>query len=299
MDRATFGHALDFLEASQINQLRLLGGEPTIHPHFLEFIQTGLERGFQLLIFSNGFMPEKVIVALETIPPEKVQVVINTLTDPENNPGLNPKLKTLFMRLTGRVIPGMTIDAPDIEPDFLLEYVREYRTARRVRLGIAHPRLDGENRYLLPRQYKAVGKKVGEFWVKAREQGVTVDFDCGFVPCMFPESYWPLMDKELTLLGNRCNPILDILPDGTVVSCFPLDTLNRKDLQSFRNAKQLRKEFSEDQKNLRNTTLFPDCTECAFLKSGWCAGGCLAASLKRMRNGPFSFSFPDSIPMNH
>jgi radical SAM protein with 4Fe4S-binding SPASM domain len=292
MEDEVFERSLGFLEASGIRQLRILGGEPTLHPRFPEFLQKGLDRGLSLLVFSNGFIPEEVTAFLETISPEKLKLVVNTLTAPESRKNLHPKQEKLFRRLGGRILPGLTIDSPATDPDFLIDCVETFQTARTVRLGIAHPQLEGQNHYLLPRYYQAAGRKVAAFWEKARGKGISVEFDCGFVPCMFPREHLQMNHVELLALGERCNPILDILPDGRTISCFPLEELGSKDISFCKNDVELRKEFAEEQRALRLVTLFPDCADCPFLESGHCTGGCLAAALKRSRQGTFSFSMP-------
>lgn len=102
MSRETFAQALDFLERSGIGQARLLGGEPTMHPQFREFAEMALARGFRLLIFSNGLMPESVLRYLESLPPERVALLINVSPrDIRQDPA--------FRRLGSRVTPGFTI----------------------------------------------------------------------------------------------------------------------------------------------------------------------------------------------
>jgi len=58
-DFGDFDKALDFLLRSGIDQARLLGGEPTLHPEFVQLAESALRRGLRLLVFSNGLMPER------------------------------------------------------------------------------------------------------------------------------------------------------------------------------------------------------------------------------------------------
>ena len=74
---STFQRALDFLERSGIDQARLLGGEPTLHPEFPALVQQVLERRLRLLVFSNGLMPEAALRCLEETPIDRVAVLIN------------------------------------------------------------------------------------------------------------------------------------------------------------------------------------------------------------------------------
>jgi molybdenum cofactor biosynthesis enzyme MoaA len=77
ISRRDFLRALDFLERSGIDQARLLGGEPTLHPEFPYLVDRVLERGRRLLVFSNGLMPEAALRRLEHTPVDRVAVLIN------------------------------------------------------------------------------------------------------------------------------------------------------------------------------------------------------------------------------
>ena len=57
MDRDMFLRALPYLTRSGIDQARLIGGEPTLHPDFIWMAGKALESGFRLMVFSNGLMP--------------------------------------------------------------------------------------------------------------------------------------------------------------------------------------------------------------------------------------------------
>src|SRR5689334_2712580 len=61
---------LDFLDRSNIDQVRLIGGEPTLHPEFPLLIQLAQERNKKIAVFSNGLMPPKALQSLQTISPD-------------------------------------------------------------------------------------------------------------------------------------------------------------------------------------------------------------------------------------
>ena len=68
LDIDGFEKSLSFLERSGIEEIRLLGGEPTLHPQFIELIKRARKTGKRMVIFSNGLMPEDALSYLETLP---------------------------------------------------------------------------------------------------------------------------------------------------------------------------------------------------------------------------------------
>ena len=290
MSLATFERALDFLERSGIEEGRLLGGEPTIHPHFCQMIDRVLERGLRLLIFSGGMIPPKVVDKLAQIPEDQVGLLINVIPPGQGHPSELKKQAAVYRRLGRRVTLGLNIVTPSVKLDFLLALINEYHLAPWVRLGLAHPILNGANEYLHPRQYPEVGRRVAAFGLRALQRGVRLSFDCGWVPCMFPEGVLEALGTEPDEVGLRCNPILDVLPDGKVVSCYPLATHTTEVLPENHDASWLRKQFETTQQPDRAFMLYQACTTCSWRARGQCTGGCLAGSMRRLRNASFSVS---------
>lgn len=290
MSLEVFARSLDFLRRSGIGEVRLLGGEPTIHPHFVQMIDTALESGFRLLVFSGGLIPNKVLEKLEQISEERLSVLVNVLPPGEGRPAEQKRQAEVYRRLGRRVVLGLNIPSPSVKLDFLLEWIASYDLVPTVRLGLAHPIHNGTNEYLHPRHYPEVGRRVSEFGLRARERGVHLEFDCGWVPCMFPEGALEMLGKGPDEVGLRCNPILDVLPDGQVISCYPLASHAAEWLPDDHDDQWLRGQFAEKQEADRRFMLYQECNSCAWRMRGECTGGCLSGSLRRLRRAPFSVS---------
>jgi radical SAM protein with 4Fe4S-binding SPASM domain len=278
MSVATFQKALDFLQRSGIGEARLLGGEPTLHPEFPRLVAMALERGLRVQVFSNGVMPEPALRCLESLPSERVTVAINI------SPG-DAGQNDAMARLGNRVALSFN-HTPAFDPALLLELIREHGLSPRIRFGLSHPAADGSNRFLHPLRYQAVGTRLARFLEAARAAGVEISFDCGFVPCMFPPGFADALGPAASGIGWCCSPILDILPDGQVVSCFPLALLAREPLPEVENAEALRGRFTARLSGYRRLGVFRECASCEARQSGRCNGGCLAASMLRLRRGP-------------
>jgi hypothetical protein len=282
-----FRSALEFIERSGIDQVRLLGGEPTLHPRFEDILNLSLNTGKKILLFSNGLMSAKVLKVLQEIPAGSLSVLVNITSPPEEDPAqIDRQLKTLS-RLGNRASIGLNIYRPDMPLEPLLQIIKTTRIQRSIRLGLALPAAVGQNRRLHPRQYPFVGARVAEFASRAAESGVRLSFDCGFVRCMFGNDEIRALKKAEVDFGWRCNPILDIDTAGRVLHCFPLAGISRS-LSESSIASRLREEFIATTKPYRQVGVYNDCTTCSFKRSGECPGGCLAVVKRRFRppDGP-------------
>jgi len=186
-------------------------------------------------------------------------------------------------RLRNRVALSFNIYTPAFDPSFLLDLIREHGLSPRIRFGLAHPAADGSNRSLHPLHYQAVGARLAGFLEAVRAAGVELSFDCGFVPCMFPPGSLDALGPAAASIGPCCSPILDILPGREVVSCFPLAALVREPLPESESADALRSRFTARLAAYRRLGVFRECAICEARKNASCNGGCLSASLRRLR----------------
>ncbi len=175
-----FDEVLTFLRRSGISQVRLLGGEPTLHDDFCWMVDETVRQGFRLLVFSNGLLPEAALQRLERMAPGEISVLVNIGT------GALPRRQDVLDRLGSRIIPGLTLSGAAGEVDALVAAVESHREVKSVRLGVAHPQLDGNNAYARPKDYPRIGRTVSKISARMAERGVAVEYDCGLVPVCSP-----------------------------------------------------------------------------------------------------------------
>jgi sulfatase maturation enzyme AslB (radical SAM superfamily) len=278
-----FRQCLAFLQRSEIDQVRILGGEPTLHPNFREIMDLAMETGKKILLFTNGMMPEKTLDFLSELPPEKLTVMMNVTPRHGTRASERTRQRSVLQRLGSRAKLSFTIYSPDLQLNELCDLVNEASTVRRVRLGLALPCVGESNEWLHPRYYAHVGEKIVEFALGAARQHVFVGLDCGFVPCMFgKEGMEQLKDCHANVNWN-CSPILDIDTSGKVFYCFPLAQRMSAVMEHDDDASQLRKRFGEQGAPYSRAGIFKECCRCEWKLAGVCPGGCLAATILRFR----------------
>ncbi len=290
LEISDFDARLDFLDRSGIDQARLLGGEPTLHPQFPELIERARARGKRIVVFTNGLMPEKSLACLEQLPAAECTVLVNVNDPAEAEMETFERQRDAIRRLGERALLGFNIYQADFQPDFLLSLIAGADCRPAVRLGLTHPCLSGDNRHILPHQYVFVGKKIVRFARVAARAGVIVEFDCGFVRCMFSDDDLETLKALGADVGWRCNPILDVGLDGQVIHCYPLSRLGSLPLTPETDAPALRSSFESLTHPYRRAGVFQECSTCPFKRSGECSGGCLAATIRRFRPAPVQLS---------
>jgi MoaA/NifB/PqqE/SkfB family radical SAM enzyme len=293
-----FDDRLDFLKRSNIHDVRFLGGEPTLHPQFVELVDRARAVDMGVVVFTNGLIPEGALTYLESLPAEQCTVLVN-VNQPAStgqDGAFQRKLKTM-RRLGKRALPGFNIYRLDCEMDFLTALIDDTGCKPMIRLGMAQPCLTGANQYIHPGHYRVIAIKIVRLASRAAEAGVKLDFDCGFVRCMFSDDELNALQAVGANVGWWCNPILDVDIWGDVIHCYPLSQLARLPLRSESDASKLRSAFEARTRPYRLAGVFKECSVCPFKATGECKGGCLATTIRRFRHTPFHLKVPgEAVP---
>jgi sulfatase maturation enzyme AslB (radical SAM superfamily) len=288
---SAFLDRLDFLARSGIDEVRLIGGEPTLHPQFSALVGLARERGFRVVVFSNGLMPEAALACLEMLSPVQCSVLINmnaTCAAGGPTPQEQARRHGTLKRLGPRAKPGYTIDNVDFRLNAIVPTIAETGCQQSIRIGLAHPIFGAENRHVHPKQYPAIGHRLALFALAAAHQGIHLELDCGFVRCMFSTEDWEILRCARTEMRFCCSPILDVDITGTVAHCFPLSGTMTIDALDGQCAEALREVLSTQARLYHMAGIYRECATCQFKAQGNCAGGCLAATLRRFRSHPFA-----------
>jgi radical SAM protein with 4Fe4S-binding SPASM domain len=286
-----FIYLVDFLEASGDKHVSLLGGEPTLHPEFPDYIVYLLERGFSVNTFTSGIMNEKRLRRLERVlagaDPERLSFVVN-INDPlKSNYSETERVKS-FLEVFGHVSsPGYNMYRPKFEMGFLFDYVNTYGMRKHLRLGLTHPIAGKKNAYIRLGEIQEMVNTLLTYEEYFTRFGVKIGLDCGFPMCTYTDEQ---LGKLYKLTGGRlsfgCGPAVDIGPDMMVWCCFPLSDYHKKSIYDFDNMQELVNFYQEKQMNIRTeiTGIFDECETCRLRMEGMCDGGCLAHQLNNFVN---------------
>jgi len=273
----------DFLQASGINHISLLGGEPLLHPNLAEFILYLNKRGFMITIFTSGIMPDAKFDVfcskVTSIPDLNLSFVCNV-----NEPRLSPKnelakVEHFFSAFGPKCSLSFNIYRLDFNMDFTIDYIVKFGLNRHVRLGLAHPIPGQKNKYISPDYFSQVRDSLMSAFESFAEYDIEPGFDCGFPLCMFnDEDLGKIYKYTCGRVSFQCGPAIDIGTDLSVWSCFPLSEFNKKSLYDFTSFSELISFYECKMIDVRQKVagLYDRCDTCDFRKKGICSGGCLA-----------------------
>jgi MoaA/NifB/PqqE/SkfB family radical SAM enzyme len=284
-------YVADFLARSGDPHLSLLGGEPLLHPDFVDLVLYLRERGIELTVFTSGAVPEakvrEMAEHLTAIEPGALQIVCN-LNDPEQTPAARGERARVehFLSVFGPwVLPGFTIYRPDFRLEFLFDLIGQYGLQRNLRLGVAHPVPGATSRFVRPDQYREVAERLCSYRPLFERLRVKPGFDCGFAMCQFTDEELGWLER---LRGETssfaCGPAIDIAPDMTVYPCFPLSRFHRRSLYEFNDLHEVVEHYDRLRGDLYAELpgVYDECDGCIHRREGACSGGGACHLLCRM-----------------
>ena len=288
-------YIIDFLERSGIKNVSLLGGEPLLHTQIADIIDSLLSKGFVVSVFTSGIMPlgrfDAFVDSINAISKDKkksLSFIVNV-----NEPRFSlkselEKVHSFLSSLNELCSLSFNIYRLDYDLQFLIDYILRFGLRRRVRFGIANPIPGIKNECLHPADFKKASRKLVDMLGHMNGLDITPNLDCGFPLCMFSDDdigkLFRYTKNSLSL--NKCGPALDIGPDLTCWSCFPLSNVNKVSLKDFGTYDDLYKYFDKIHQEYRKEIrgIYIECDSCRNYKDGICSGGCLAHIVNRFHN---------------
>jgi len=281
----------DLMEQSGEMGISLLGGEPTLHPHFVDFVLYLIERRFHVNVFTSGIMGEKMFREAErtliNIHPDKLSFVCN-VNNPDKSSFSELENVRHFLKVFGHLATaGFNIYKPDFSIDFIFQYINEFGLKRHIRLGLAHP-IPGQHNVFVPvDKMKDMAERLVSYLPVLERLKIKAGFDCGFPLCIFTdEQIGKLFKHNNGRVSFGCGPAVDIGPDMSVWGCFPLSAIHKKSLYEFNTMHDIRNYYQDLHRKVRIEIagVFNDCDDCVYREEGLCMGGCLAHSYNHFMN---------------
>ena len=298
MSMKDFDTALNFaLSSGYDERIGLIGGEPTLHSHFKEILIKLINdnRVKNVTIFTNGV---KINEYLNEICHPKIHLLINC-NSPENMgikayetmvTNIKEMIANRYYR--EKITLGINMYKPDFDYEYILELLKQF-DLKSVRTSISVP---NDLTYLAnPLNYFNIMKPhVLEFFSKLKEANIIPFFDCNAMPvCIWSEDERNRILQDFPEVKNKtnifntyvsCSPIIDILPDLTIIRCFGLSEHTKKKLSDFKNIEEARNYYARTIDSFAcNSCHSKECFSCYEREIGRCNGGCLCFKINDIK----------------
>jgi MoaA/NifB/PqqE/SkfB family radical SAM enzyme len=281
----------DLVQLSGEEKISLLGGEPTLHPEFVDLVLYLLARELSVTVFTSGIVPESTLRQMTSsfmeVPKERLHFVCN-LNDPAASPeGEHERIRPFLERFGHRTVPGFNIYRPRFDMDFLFRLINEYGLVRQVRIGLAHPIPGERNQFVAVPEIKTAVECLLSYMPLFERFRVSPGLDCGFPLCAFTDEQLGRLHR-LTgePIRGGCQPAFDIGPDMKVWCCFPLAGHHKRSVLEFNSIPEIVEFYHGKLRNIRIEAggIYEECDGCGYREEGRCAGGCVAHILSALRD---------------
>lgn len=280
MDFAGFLRVLALLERSLVREVRLLGGEPLLHPEIDRFLVEVYGRACfdSVTLFTSLLAPESALLALDE---QRTHLVVNL-----NNRRTYPirdyevvmrNLETVADRGIGLSI-GYNIYREEFDYHEVLDLCERFG-CRVIRWTVAVPGGSAPTVFLDWDARHRIGERICEFLDDATRRGIRPVMDCPLEPCAFTDNeLLRLARSHPELFGElgKCEPVVDIAPDLTASRCFAAAGIERLDIRDVEHTDEITRHFRRTIDRHRRHIAAEACRDCRYREAYRCQGGCVS-----------------------
>ncbi len=273
------------------SEISFLGGEPTLHPGFIEIANIFLERGFRIFLFSNGRFDRTIREYLVSV--ENIFPVFN-INEPASYPPdvwkrINRNLEALQDRINSLAISIYRVGQ---DTSYLVELVRRYGV-KAVKIGLAAPAASARNECVPFAERHHLAMPLVELVEQLGDEGVITYGECEKLkPCMLDLSMKDRLFaagwRGAVYINRQCRTggNIDIAPDLTVWRCLSFPKSMGKKLTDFDSSEAIR-QFSRAKYDhlLFDQYPAPECHDCDYALRHECEGGCMVRKIHVIAGG--------------
>jgi organic radical activating enzyme len=288
MSLSDLNKIITWMQGMGFDNVKLLGGEPTLHPQFITLVQRLLDRRVGIdCILTNGLADTQLYETIHKMVDTTWLVNVNhpSTYSAEQWERLNRNLELLKWKERGG-IKQMGVDAgplrlqlaitfykPDQDYSYIIEMAKKYGSSF-IRYAPSHPSADMSNEYVDFDNLILMKRTLLNFFNDCAKEGIRPNLECVLPACIFTQ-------KELTYLGLftenalfECSPHMDIMPDLTVTYCSSMKDVLPKYVAGKMGFDEM---LSRSFRDAISYKAFPlaRCRGCQMFKSAYCQGYCL------------------------
>lgn len=273
---------LSFLSRTPKNHVGIIGGEPTLHPDFVEILKETnrycKECNTDATLFTNGIELEKFLPYIG----ERIGILINCNSPQFQSAEAFKKQRETLDHLDSlswfdnKANCGCNLHPGCIDYKYIWDIVDRYHLDH-LRTSVVSPAACYESwRKDKEGYYKFMKPIFLQFCKEGKKHRCRLGIDCGHIPmCYFTEEEAELVRETCDAYDNGfCEPVVDITPSFKATACFgsydPVDIRDFDNLYELERYLLLKKSYPRVEANCTGK-----CTTCKKHKLLQCQGGCL------------------------
>lgn len=282
MSLVDFKKTLDFLSKNRVNNISILGGEPTLHSNFKEIINLAINKGFQIDIFTNALFSKEIGIFLR----EKVKKInmfhINVATPAYKLQKNFKKINEFIADVSAysNVSLETTIGSSDKE-DLLSVFKVAEPILKDVyaRIGVDGALVNRGGFSLV--KNRQIGQIILFLEKRLFDKGIKGLWLSEINPCMFTddELFELKNNSKVSWKGYACfskNGGIDVKTDLKIIRCFGQECLKGQNVGG-NSLEKIEDDLKEEMIKIGKKTLPIECSVCKYYgyEKDQCPGPCL------------------------
>ena len=284
---------IDYHKKNKLYDIRLIGGEPTLHPKFTYILNKLVNDSFfrSVHIFSNMSFKEEILEAIIVASKSKKVTMLpncnerSQIGDIMYDRMLYNLSKLAPLRIVDTV--GINIYRPDIDYKYIYDIANRYNI-RHVRWALTIPNKPLDSDFDLREYVGEFEDVLVKFFKDSVKYNKEISIDCNSLPlCKFSdESIRTMMySAPKTFVKQHCGLVIDVKPNLEVIRCFGLSDEFNLDLDyKNSNYNDICKAFDKEFYEFEHMPLYDECKKCLVYKNnGNRSCGCIKYRIAKFK----------------
>ena len=270
--------------------IKLLGGEPTLHPEFVQMLDFLQSRHLPATLISNLLYTDQTLRARITRAAEAGlirSVLANAAELTAANLAIFKQNYLALIEASRPNVPGSNIAAgitisrhkSTAEEVAYLDFLAAELPITLLRLSLDFLVENRRDEFFI--NNKEYGQKILAIIHKCLDLRLPMSWDCKLYPCLFTEEDFQkdisgFLQNMRTICHYRDAPF-DIFPDMSYIHCYPARALSGTNILRFQRISEAQGEIAFLKKTLRGLhaeDFPPACADCRYQRQGQCDSLC-------------------------
>lgn len=285
-----FVKAIEFLTREGVARIGLIGGEPTLHPKFKDFLEYLINnrKVDEATIYTNGILLDKFI---NQIIAPKFRLLVNCNSPKEIGELQFEKLRNNLRLLVNdhymrdRMNLGINLYKDDLDYSYIIDLLREC-DLHRVRISLTVPDFSICGNVNAIEYFKNRKTFLLKFLADMQKNNILPYYDCNKPPyCIWTDEEKEWLENmvakyhvESNLIGDHsfCFPVIDILPNLQAVRCFGMSEYEKVCIDDFTGVSEIASYFLNHIDSASyQIPVGDECKECRKRQTRKCTAGCI------------------------